>query len=161
MSVFIRPLAWLDIWQLAVWTYGHQNMLKDDADRPGLRRLTIVEGKRRHPGYDKMTTLRNLVTRARRVAEVGNLELTGAALEQLDPGAHVPWSMGEDRIAVHVGVVCNPHSALYCGSEMLIVLPGQVAALNERFLWSAVNAGETVRIHLILYFRQREIEEAP
>ncbi len=159
---FLRPLGWVDPWSLAVWLYKEQGKLRGE---DGVRRLVVIRpgennAQYRHPDLsDKWKTLRNAIARARRLAEQGNLELVQAELEALDPGGFIDWEKGGKEVAVHIAVVTNPAATLYCGNEFTVLGAGQIVARAGDTLWSAVNLGDTPRIHLILTLRERAIEE--
>lgn len=153
---FLRPLGWIDPWDLSIVARKLQGRIRGEH---GVRRLILIDGPKRDHDYTKSGTLRNAITRARRIAEQGNLELVRAEIEQLDGGAHIPWETGEDELAVHVGIVGNPLAILYSGNEGMTVTPGQIIGMSMLPLHSAVNAGETARIDLVLTLRSRLIED--
>lgn len=157
---FLRVLGWESPWAIATWVYKEQGALRGEG---GVRRLVVIRpgenAQYRHPNLQKWTTLRNAINRARRLAEQGNLELVSAELEALDPGAFIPWEKAGAEIAVHIGVVTNPAATLYCGNEGMVVQPGQIVARAGDSLWSAVNIGDTPRIHLLLTLRERVLDD--
>lgn len=107
--------------------------------------------------------LRNMIALLRRKAEaaVGEIELGLVSLEQLDPGAIVPWhtesgAYAERFTRAHLALRTNPGALVYCGPEAIHMAPGFLNAINMLAPTSQVNFGEHPRIHLIVDFRRKE-----
>ncbi len=89
-------------------------------------------------------------------------EIAEAELEHFEPYQSWHWRVGtQPEITLHVGVVTNPFARLYCGTEVWSVGVGDVVAIDAApaVLRSAVNHGDTARIHMIIRLRQRATEE--
>jgi hypothetical protein len=157
---YLRVLGHVEnIWPLTVWLYRERGILKPVEGMKGVSRARVMSAVHKPP--EKWTTLRNIITAARRIAERGEVELLTVDIEQLDAHAYIPWTTGPDEFAVHIGIIPHPLAMIYAGNEGMSVQFGQVVAHSTKERHSATNSGEGPRVHLVLTLRQRVIEEEP
>lgn len=81
-----------------------------------------------------------------------------AMLVELAPGAGINWHVDEGEYAqknvrFHLPLVTNPGCFLVSGAQVVHAEVGALTYFNNRILHSAVNLGQTRRIHLICDFR--------
>lgn len=156
----IRPLTFVNVWGVSHALYARQNRLGKPTG--GVRRLVIEEG-----GKSQIREWRNaeiFLKRARRLLSgaMPNAEIARAEFEMIDPGGATPWSFGSDEsVEVHVGIVTNPLARVYAGIESWSVEYGQCVLFQPggRVMRSAVNGGESPRVHAIFTLRLRAIDE--
>ena len=162
MPLFI-PLGWIDTWALACAIRRQQKDLAGE----GVRMLDVLtaDKARWQPALNVVSRVRRRLREVQKIMPALNAyEIAVAEIEQLDGHKQIgwdTWDKGEPEITLHVGIVTNPFSRLYCGTEVWSVGVGDVVAIDAApaVLRSAVNHGDTARIHLILRLRQRATEE--
>lgn len=131
----------------------------------GVRTMVVRDGAYRHPYLlpdGKWTSLRTTISRAAKILSdiAPELDIASATLEQLDPGAHLPWEAGEaGPMAIRVALVTNPMSVVYSGNEGMTLHSGQVLAVDESVLHSCINLGTAPVIHLVFRLARRAVEE--
>lgn len=115
---------------------------------------------------EKWPELKNMVRLLNRPADrlVGKVALGCISLEQLDPGAVIPWAAESGPYAerwtrAHLALRTNPGAWCYCGAEAAHMEIGFINAVNMQALSSAVNFGEFPRVHLIIDFRKKDAAE--
>lgn len=91
----------------------------------------------------------------------GKIEFGRIFLEMLDVGTLVPWRRLESEYferfnRLHLALRTNPGAMLYSGCEAIQLLPGQLTRVNVRVPHSAINLGNSPRIHLILDVRKAD-----
>lgn len=155
MSLFI-PLGWIDTWTLSCAIRRQQKDLIGE----GVRTLDVLtaDKARWQPALNVVSRVRRRLREVQRIMPVlAAYEIAEAIIEQLDAHDTWPWMLGEPEITLHVGIVTNPFSRLYCGTEVWAVGVGDVVAIDAApaVLRSAVNHGDTARIHLIVRLRKR------
>jgi hypothetical protein len=142
--MFIERVAWIDPERLIVWRFQHHKEMP----------MVLIEGETQHPDFEKWSSLRMAIGKARQIAEAKGFVLIRAEIEGLKSGEHQEWTRDNDNtgIIVHVGIVTNPASAVFAGAESATLIPGQVIAFGSKLWRSAVNQGDTARWHLVLRF---------
>jgi hypothetical protein len=112
----------------------------------------------------KWVELKNFLGRLKREAEkvAGPIDLGHVWLEMLDPGATLPWTTEsgayiERHTRVHLALRTNPAATMVSGSEAFSPAPGWVTAVNVRVPCTAVNMGQHPRVHLVLDWRRKEL----
>jgi hypothetical protein len=161
VSLFI-PLGWIDTWALACAVRRQQKDLTGE----GVRTLDVLtaDKARWQPALNVVSRVRRRLREVQKIMPaMSAFEIAEAAIEQFDPHEWVAWYAGraESEVILHVGIVTNPFSRLYCGTEVWSVGVGDVVAIDAApaVLRSAVNHGDTARIHLVVRLRQRATEE--
>ncbi len=161
MSLFI-PLGWIDTWALACAIRRQQ---KDMAGE-GVRTFDVLtaDKARWQPALNVVSRVRRRLREVQKIMPaIAAYEIAEAVIEQIDAHQIFPWDIGPGipEITLHVGIVTNPFSRLYCGTEVWAVGVGDVVVIDAApaVLRSAVNHGDTARIHLVLRLRQRATEE--
>jgi hypothetical protein len=163
--IYLRLLGHIPVWDLQASLHRRERRA-ELVGEDGVKTLVVRDGAWRHPGLTangtvKWPSLRNVISRANRMVDqvVPQYEIARAEFEELEPRARIPWADGQPGIAVHIGVVTNPAALLYSGNQAFGVSEGQIVAMEMEAVTSAVNHGETPRIHLILMLRKRMAEE--
>lgn len=151
--MLLTPIHWLDVWQLCHSLYARRQKLGKPQN--GVRTLTLIDGDWKAPELKDWATLTNMLSRCTRLLRerAPDCRISAAAIECLDPGAVIPWEHGsDDEVEAHVAIVVNPFARLFAGLETYCPGWGEVVLLSPstRAMKSAVNMGETPRIHLIL-----------
>jgi hypothetical protein len=159
MSLFI-PLGWIDTWALACAIRRQQKDLTGE----GVRTLDVLtaDKARWQPALNVVSRVRRRLREVQKIMPaLAAYEIEVAVIEQLDAHNEIEWGVGAPEITLHVGIVTNPFSRLYCGTEIWTVGVGDVVAIDvaPAVLRSAVNHGDTARLHLVLRLRQRATEE--
>jgi hypothetical protein len=158
VSLFI-PLGWIDTWALACAIRRQQKDLTGE----GVRTLDVLtaDKARWQPALNVVSRVRRRLREVQKIMPGLNaFEIAEAAIEQFDPHEQTAWYAGREQpeIVLHVGIVTNPFSRLYCGTEVWSVGVGDVVAIDAApaVLRSAVNHGDTARINLVIRLRKRE-----
>ena len=157
MALFL-PLGWIDTWALACAIRRQQKDLTGE----GVRTLDVLtaDKARWQPALNVVARVRRRLREVQKIMPALNaFEIAVAEIEQFDPHEIAPWDGGlVGEISLHVGIVTNPFSRLYCGTEVWSVGVGDVVAIDAApaVLRSAVNHGDTARIHLVIRLRKRE-----
>lgn len=85
------------------------------------------------------------------------VELGDVFLEMLAPQTWLNWRMRHtDWMRLHLPLRTAPGAIVYSGAESAHLLPGQATVVNQAVPTTAVNFGETSRIHLIVDFKRGE-----
>jgi aspartyl/asparaginyl beta-hydroxylase len=139
MSAF-TILGWLDVFDLA-------------ASLP--KRMGEFEGKGRRICRKSWTELEDLTLLLRNAGNrLGHVTENSFQLEMLDAGHCSPWRKAEGILRMHLVLRTNPHSILYSGIESMSPGQGVIVVFDPRVPFSAINLGETPRIHLIGDWKQ-------
>jgi hypothetical protein len=161
MSLFV-PLGWIDTWALACAIRRQQKDLTGE----GVRTLDVLtaDKTRWQPALNVVSRVRRRLREVQKIMPtLATYEVAEVEIEQFDPHTDKTWAVGWNtpEITLHVGIVTNPFSRLYCGTEVWAVGVGDVVAIDAApaVLRSAVNHGDTARIHLVVRLRQRATEE--
>lgn len=85
-------------------------------------------------------------------------------LEMLMPGGIVPWARdqtpyGQRFTRAHVALRTNPSAMNFVGGTAVNMAAGVVNLIDRTLPCSAINLGETSRVHLIVDFRKKETVE--
>lgn len=150
-----EPLGWLDVWSLQSWLYKNRSILKGDR---GTRTFLVQENGVTNPELDKVPSLTILLRRAANLAAPLGLEIAKAELEQLDAHSVQHWETTEQTVAAHVCIVGNPACQLYAGPTVYFLAPGFVVAQDRQLRHSAINEGDTPRIHLLVHLTRAQPE---
>lgn len=100
------------------------------------------------------TMVRHIETIAETIAQEP-VDIGRIYLEWLDTGATINWRRLETPYyqrfwRLHLPLRTNPFAMTYSGVEAVQILPGQLTQVNVLAPHSAINLGETPRVHLIL-----------
>jgi hypothetical protein len=170
------PVGWLDTFELAASLRQRMGRFAPDADAAPGRKVIPLRGPAEDsdPADDtrfqfnraatqKWPELRAALERILRVGKaLGGIDLGRIELELVSPGAALPWrrEVGdyvERYERLHLALRTNPGAIVYSGNEGLHLLVGAATIVARRGVpTSAVNMGESPRIHLVVDFRRKE-----
>lgn len=159
----IRPITWVDVWGLSHSLYARQNHL--GKPHHGVRRLALLDDGKATSAMKGWRNAEIFLRRLRRLVAdaMPQLEIARAELEMLDPGAGLPWTLGNDEAGeVHIGIVTNPAARIFAGIESWSVGWGEavLSMPGAHTVRSAVNGGDAPRVHLILTLQKSPDQEA-
>lgn len=167
------PIAFVDTFDLVASLPQRLGEFKGD----GGRRVLLLRGQRKgaKPEADdafvdaavmrRWPELTNVLERIRLIgAQTGGIELGRIQMEMLFPGCALPWTKDVGAYAqryerAHLALRVNPGCMLFAGAESLGPLPGNLTVANRRVLNSAINVGESPRVHLVVDFRRMQISD--
>lgn len=94
----------------------------------------------------------------------GEVEWGRIELEMLMPGGIIPWGRDQSAYAhrftrAHLALRTNPHAITFIGGLAVNMALGIVNVIDRSLPASAINLGETMRVHLIADFRKKEPPE--
>lgn len=113
-------------------------------------------------GREKWPALTAVLNQFERSASVsGEIEWGRIYFEQLMSGAIIPWTKDDTAYAsrffrTHLALRSNPLTRVYCGVASMLMIVGDVNVLGQRLPTSAINLGETPRVHLVIDFRRKD-----
>lgn len=86
-------------------------------------------------------------------------QISKAMIVSLKPGGFVDWHIDQGEYADthcrgHLPLATNDHAYVYAGDESGTLAPSFFFKFNNRVLHSAINLGDTPRIHLIVDWRK-------
>lgn len=98
-------------------------------------------------------TARNVLSRIQ--SAIGGRPLGKAMIVQLQSGGKVAWHVDEGPYyerhhRLHLPLITNPMSLMFSGAASMHMPVGMLCGINNRVLHSAINAGQTPRVHLIV-----------
>jgi hypothetical protein len=160
MTPLFVPLGTVPIWALCHSLYAHQARLGKAVE--GVRKLEISDGSWKNPEAKAIKNLDIMINRAKKlIAQAPEWTMAGARLEMLDPGAALPWQPGVDgEIEAHIAVVTNDFASLLAGvaSYRLSWGAAVLSTVGPGAKRSAVNFGDTPRLHLIISLHRSQQE---
>jgi Aspartyl/Asparaginyl beta-hydroxylase len=114
--------------------------------------------------WPELTVVLKQIERVGERVAGGPVDVGRVSLQWLDAGAVVPWRRESgDYYArfwrLHLPLRTNPGAMVYSGIESIQVLPGQLTQVNVLAYHSAVNLGETPRVHLVVDLAKRAVTE--
>jgi hypothetical protein len=152
--IYLKPLGWVDTWSLSAALNRARDKFRTETS-PGVRVI-----RTRHDGEPgDIGPVRILLNKARRliIQQAPQFVLVGAQIEQFEPRAVTNWDQGHEsgaEIAVHIGLVTNPMAVIFSGNEGSTVAVGQVVAQDLGVMHSAINLGDTPRLHFVLFLKK-------
>ena len=144
MNTPITPIGWTDPFQLTAGLWNRRALLVK-ADM-----LSLVEdGQPTDFGREWPVMLKQL-----ELAEVmAARKLHYAALHTLLPRTLTPWgradAAAEGRRWFEMALVTNPNSVMLVGTHSWSPGPGAIVEIDRRIPHSAMNMGDTMRVHLL------------
>jgi hypothetical protein len=148
MSAF-SLLGWLDCFDLAASLPKHMGEFKGEGRRL-LYSFDAVEG------WVEFESIRDaLDSTAHRLG----YEINRCILELLDPGHCSPWRTFGALLRTHLVLRTNPRAVIYSGIESMSPGQGLLVAFDPRQPFSAVNLGDSPRIHLVVDWRLKRTED--
>ena len=176
-------IAHIDTWRITSWLYARRKQFREE-ERLGnaCRRArylilrappepatadgwTVDEPQADYMGDPKESDApRVLLNRCRRMLQIANPtlevgEIGKAWFEHLGTGEVIDWRRdagpyAEAHVRFHVPIIVNPGERLISGTETFLPIVGVMMSMAHLIPHSAINMGETARVHLVVDFRK-------
>lgn len=165
-TMTLAILRHVDVWELAASTRARMNLFA--STQVAGHKLFLARQPKDDGGFlvskewKAWTELRTTILRIERAAAdtpFGPAVAGAVFMELIEPGCGLPWTAEtgpyfETYIRLHLPLRTNPATRLYCGLDVVSPGVGALTMLSPTSLCSAVNLGDTARIHLVVDLRK-------